>query len=132
MKYIITLFALLFSCTVKAQKTNDSLTVFGSIGLIIGDISKPDYIIKWDEHTISVRGDTLKAIQNVINELEKVEKRQGDWIDKYYNLLITSVDFSNHVPDIWRTSEHNCAWPAYWRLLRKKDIRVLKQRSFKM
>lgn len=68
---------------------------------------------------VGSKGDDKKIIRMLLEELTKSFDREQKLHEELDTFIKVSVDFSNHVPDSFRTKKGNCKWPAYLSLLNK-------------
>jgi hypothetical protein len=76
-------------------------------------------VTKWDKAGIEIHGDTMAAIRLLLKTIDDGNKREMD----LYDLISKAVDFTNQVPDYWKTSKHNTAWNKYYSALRKQGFK---------
>ncbi|MEO7048883.1 MAG: hypothetical protein ABI091_26510 [Ferruginibacter sp.] len=123
----ITLSVLLLICSLNSFCQNDSAflslntdTSFGtsiSWGLQEGN-TNVNFSDDDSTGTIQINGDTMSAIRLLIKSYKDIVRQNNE----NYRFISAAVDFSNEVPDYYRTKLHNCMWPAFYKELRKNGF----------
>lgn len=82
--------------------------------------SKPK-VIFWEDGSISLENcDSLSAIKILISDLKEANKRDADM----WKFVGTAVTFTNSIPDYYKLSKNNKAWPAYYAQLKKLGYKI--------
>lgn len=90
------------------------------------------YVVMWDTagKIDRIGGDTIRAIQNLLDRWQ-ADKKRADSLEKaYIKLLKASINFTNTVPDKL-CDKSNPAWVKYYAVLRKNGYYTNKTPSKK-
>lgn len=106
------------------EKITDTLPIgFGSYGISMWGRTFSEQrdsfyvqITIWQDSTIEITGDTMKAIKLLLSELKKRDSIE----ENLYMIMRAGVEFLNYVPDYWKNRNNNPKWAKYWALLRKQ------------
>lgn len=131
MKYLISIMLCFGFVFCKGQKDTsstgltscDTCIIFsaGETGTTYGDSISS--VTKWSDGRFEITGDTLHAIKLLWKRLEEANNNESD----LYDFVGAAVDFTNHVPDYWKSSKGNKAWLRYKKALIKQGFKVIKQ-----
>ena len=130
MKQLV-LFILFMACMcnkLKAQQRDSTvfksmLTVSYNVGIGYMDSTNTVLVTKWLKNdSIEIRGDTILAFKMLV---EKLEKNQEE-MSKLYDVLGTSVNFTNTVSDYFKKSK---AWYNYLNSIKKFGYRRVTKRG---
>ena len=70
----------------------------------------------WQDGKLEVQGDTIGAIKRLFKDLQSKDST----IESMYDFQAAAVDFTNEVPDYWKSFRNNCKWNKYNRELKKQ------------
>lgn len=58
---------------------------------------------------LEIHGDTIAAILNLLTAI----KQKDSIYMELYKFVNAGIEFTNHVPDYWKSGVNNCKWPTY-------------------
>ena len=123
-KAIILITLLLASYFCKAQREDTTyLSGISGFGTGISNDEGNVSITKWYDGRLEIHGDTLEVIKLLWERLEESNKNEMD----LYDFVGKAVDFTNNVPDYWRTSKNNKAWTKYRAALIKLGFKIVEK-----
>lgn len=136
MKYLLITILIIFSVQLKAQKDTVLLSLntdtisFGTS--ISGDLqeSNTDILFSDDDSTgtIEIIGDTMAAIKLLIKSYKDIVRQDNE----NYSFISAAINFSNEVPDYYKTKLHNCMWPKFKKEFEKRGFKYInKPKNYK-
>lgn len=118
---ILFLLVLSFS-SVRAQ---DTLRLTASQSIYTKVEADNDYhalYIRMPDSVLVIHGDTMKVIRILLERLRVLDSTEL----ALWKFIRAGIDFSNYVPDYFKTKAGNCKWPQYYAVMKKNGYRTVK------
>lgn len=126
MKKIILPLLILSTIFCRGQVDSVKLGTLSGYGTISGatyvaipldSTSGPYVFVDIDDSTVSISGDTTKALKMLGKSILESMNREDSLERLLHDFIRASVDFSNCVPDYFRSKEGNNKWMRYKKYL---------------
>jgi hypothetical protein len=126
------MFTLTFT-SIKSQTIDTSAftVMYGGTdvwGVGYSDTSASVFVSK--DGRIYVTGDSLQVIRLLLKRLDESSQRELEAWDRQellWQFVNKAIAFTNNVPDYWKESKNNKAWPKYYAILKELGYRIVRK-----